>query len=809
MAQAWRDFVYAARGLTRAPGTAVIAVIALGMGIGLTTVMFSIVYGALHRGLPFEDADRIMHLERSNISEGIESMEVSIHDYTDWEARQRSFESLAAFRTGTVNIRGSERAERYDGAFITASAFEVLGVQPEIGRTFTADETLPGAPMRVILGYRAWQDRFGGSPEVLGQVVTINAEQGEIVGVMPEGFEFPLNQEVWIPNRLDPVALPRGTGFSLEVFGKLRDGTSLDEAGREFASIAEALGSEFPETNDGVGVVIKPYADEYIDGEVSGVLNVMLATVFLVLIIACVNVANLLLARASVRTRDMAIRTAIGASRFRVLRQVLAESVVLAMAGSLLGVLIAWVGIGMFARAVAPTDPPFWLVFKLDLPILGFVVLASAIAAVASGLLPAWRASATDVNAVLKDESRGSSSLQMGKLSRVLVIGEIAMSLALLFASGLMVRGVTNLNSIEYPFASEGVFTARIGVFPERYPDNESRMQFWDEVEERVQALPGAESVALSTNLPGKNAYGWNAMVQGESYQADRDIPFTWYSVVSASFAETFEVTPVRGRWFTDLDGPTAPAVMVVNESFVAERFDGVDPIGRSVTLSTTVETDDPSREIIGVVPDLFMEGIGNPDDGPAGVYIPLSQWDASFLNLAVRTRGDDALSLTAGVRDAVAATDPDTPIYWVQDLQSAIAEDLWFYRVFGGLFFAFGLAALFLASVGLYGVMSFSVGERTREMGVRMALGAQARQVQKLVIKQGVVQILIGVVIGSGLAWAVASGLTLVLYEVSPWDPATFLLVCVVLFATGILACLVPALRATRVDPAVALYSD
>ncbi len=808
MGQAWRDFVYAARGLSRAPGTAAIAVIALGMGIGLTTVMFSIVYGALHRGLPFEDADRIMHLERTNISEGIESMEVSIHDYTDWEVRQRSFESLAAFRTGTVNIRASERAERYDGAFVTASAFEVLGVQPEIGRTFTAEETLPGAAMRVILGYRAWQDRFGGSPDVLGRGVTVNAEQGEIIGVMPEGFEFPLNQEVWIPNRLDPIALPRGTGATLEVFGKLREGTDLDEAGREFASLAQSLGAEFPETNEGVGVFIKPYAEEYVDGEISRVLNVMLATVFLVLIIACVNVANLLLARASVRTRDMAIRTALGASRLRVLRQVLAESIVLATVGSLLGILIAWVGIGMFARAVAPTDPPFWLVFKLDLPILGFVVLASVTAAIASGLLPAWRASSTDVNAVLKDESRGSSSLQMGKLSRALVIGEIAMSLALLFASGLMVRGVTNLNSIDYPFTTDGVFTARIGVFPERYPDPEARWRFWSEVEERVQALPGVEAVTFSTNLPGKNAYGWGAMVEGESYQDDRDIPFTWYSVVTPTFAETFELDPLRGRWFTELDNPDAPAVMVVNESFVAERFDGVDPIGRTVTLSGSVETDDPSREIIGVVPDLFMEGIGNPEDGPAGVYIPLAQWDANFMNIAVRTRGEP-LDLTAGVRDAVAAVDPDTPIYWVQDLRSAIAEDLWFYRVFGGLFFAFGVAALFLASVGLYGVMSFSVGERTREMGVRMALGAQASQVRKLVIKQGVLQILIGVVIGSGLAWAVASGLTLVLYEVSPWDPGTFLLVCVILFATGIVACLVPALRATRVDPAVALYSD
>lgn len=801
-----KDLRYAGRGLFRTPGVSVIAVVALALGVGLTAVMFSIVYGALHRGLPFEGADRIMHLERANPSQDISSMEVPIHDYLDWVERQRSFEHLGAFYQGTVNIRGSERPERYEGAFMSANTLDVLSVQPAMGRWFSAEEASPGGPMVVVLGHRVWQERFGGDPGVLGRSVTVNGRSGEVIGVMPEGFEFPILEEVWVPLQLDPVELDRGAGTSLEVFGRLAEGVTVDRAMQEFSGIAAQLGREHPETNEGVVPVIHPYTDEFIGDEERNVLYTMLATVMLVLLIACANVANLLLARASVRQRDVAIRTAMGASRWRVVIQLMAEAVVLALVGALLGTAVAWVGIGMFDRAVQPTDPPFWLDFRLDAPILGFVALVAGVAAVVSGAIPAVRASSTDVNAILKDESRGSSSLHIGRLSRWLVVAEVAMSVALLVASGLMVQSVVRLNAMDYGYPTESVFTARIGLFEERFPDAGSRQRFWDDVLDRARGLPGVQRAALTTTAPGLGSWGGRIQIDGESYSADRDVPFARYAVVSPGYFETFGAEPLQGRVFTRLDGPDAARVVVVNQSFVDFFFPDGQALGRRIRPGG-LQGEAEWLEIVGVVPDLGLTSVSDtPDESPPhGYYVPLAQSDQRFLTLAATTDGEP-LALTGPVRDLVAGVDADTPIYFVETLQSAIDRGMWFYGVFGGLFAAFGAAALFLASVGLYGVMSFSVSRRVQEMGIRMALGAGAHDVLRLILRQGLGQIAVGMVLGTGLALLVARGLALVIYDAPPWDPVTYGAVFGVLALTGFLASFIPARRATRVDPMEAL---
>jgi len=807
-----RDVRYAARGLARAPGTAAVAVIALALGIGLTGMMFSIVYGALHRGLPFEGGERIVHMERANPTEGIESMEVPIHDFVHWRERQRSFETFAAFRSGTINIRDGERPERYQGAFVSEDFFATAGVEPALGRTFAPEETGPGVPLRVVLGHEAWENRFGGDPDVVERVVTVNGEPGEIIGVMPEGFEFPILEEVWAPLRLDPVELARGEGFTLEVIGRLREGVSIDQAGRELESIAAELAAEHPTTNEGVTSVMKPYVDEYIGSEERGALYVMLTAVLLVLLIACANVANLLLARASTRVRDMSIRTALGASRGRILSQVLAEAVVLAAVGVVLGLVIAWFGITAFDRAVAPTNPPFWLVFRLDAPVLGFVVGIGVLAALASGVIPAWRASRADINAILKDESRGSSSLQLGRLSRTLVVVEVALSMALLFGSGLMFQSFSRVNGIDPGFRTEEVFSARVGVFAERFPDRESRFRFWTDLEERLSAVPGVRAVAMASGVPGTGSGMTSVRIAGEPIDEAVDPPLVRWAVATPDFprAMGFEVT--RGRWFTPLDAADGAPVVVVNESFAATHFPGEDALGRFVTPSlTAIDAEGPpaEREIVGIVPDLYMQGIGNnEDEAHDGVYLPLAQLDANFLSVLAWTEGD-ALQLTQRVRDAVFAADPDTPIYWAQTVQQAIDEDLWFYSVFGALFMAFGAAALFLSSVGLYGVMAFSVSARTQEMGVRMALGAMAARVRLLVLRQGLIQILIGGAIGTGLALLLGQGLTVILFDVEPWDPVTLVAVFALLLLTGLAASFFPAVKATRVDPVVALRVD
>ena len=805
----WTDLRYAGRGLLKNPGVTVIAVAALALGIGLTTMMFSIVYGALHRGLPFEGGDRIMTVGRANPGDGIQRMAVSIHDYRDWAERQRSFRTLAAMYQGTVNIRGTERAERFQGAFVTANAFDVLGVQPVLGRSFRAEEEDPGAPQVVLLAHRIWEERFGGDPDVLGRTVTVNGAVGEIIGVMPAGFEFPVSQEVWVPLRLDPLQLERGQGTGLQVFGDLREDLTMDEAMVEFSGIAAQLAQEYPETNEGVTATMRPFTEDFIGDEPKALLYTMLFTVVLVLVIACANVANLLLARAAVRTRDLAIRSAMGADRWRVIRQLLSEAVVLAFIGAALGLGVAAVGIGIFDRAVAPTDPPFWLVFSIDLPIFLFVVGITVVAALVAGSIPAVKASGADLNAVLKDESRGSSGMRIGRLSRALVVGEIAMSMCLLVAAGLMVKSMTTLSNEARPLPTEDVFTARLGVFEERFPEEADRLRFWETVEERVTQLPGVRSAALATNLPLTGSSGTRMMLEGETYESDRERPTARFMAVTPAFQETFDVDVLQGRWIERTDGADAPPVVVVNQAFVDRFVPQGDPLGRRVQPGW-LEGSGEWAEIVGVVPNHRMEGLGNNEPGvrdAPGFYLPLAQYDVRFISILARS--DEPLQLSGPVRDAVASADADTPIYFVQSLEDAIAQSTWFFRIFGNLFVAFGLAALFLASVGLYGVMSFSVGHRVSEMGVRMALGAQSREVMGLILRQGMGQIALGLLFGAGLAYLLARSLTMILYQVRPWDPATFLGVLTILVVTGLAASAVPAFRATRVDPMVALQSE
>ena len=804
MAGLLQDLRYAGRMLFKHPGVTAIAVVALAMGIGLTAVMYSIVHGALYRGLPFEGGDRIIHLERSNLAEGITDMSVSIHDYTDWREQQTSFEELGAYYEGTANLRGSERTDRYDGVFITANALATLGVQPILGRLFTKDEDGPGGASVVILGHQVWTDRFGQDPGILGETVYLNREATTVVGVMPEGFKFPTRNDLWAPLRLDPVELERNAGAGLDVFGRLGPGVTVDEALVEFNGIAARLEAQYPEANEGVRVIMQPFTREYIGGEAAPVLYSMLIAVFLVLVVACANVANLLLARAALRSKEVAIRTAMGASRFRVLLQLLIESFALSLVGALAGVGIAWVGIDWFDKVVAGTQPPYWLTFQLDGPVLLFIVALTMISALVSGVLPALKASGGSPQDVLKDDSRGSSSLRIGRLSRSLVVVEMALSAGVLVVAGLMIKGVTKLNNLDLPFATEDVLRVRVGL-TEDYADLETQVRFFDELERRLADKPGVASVALALGLPGLRSSTTVYARDGESYATDQDYPRAHWSMVTPAFFETFGVNVLRGRGFTDLDADGAPPVVLINESMARRDFPGEDALGKRVRRGRSESTEEWAT-IVGVVPDLNMAGIGDDDDDDEeGMYFPVAQLGSRFLTVALRARGDP-LDLAPLVRDEVAAMDKEVPVYWVETLPSAISQNTWFYRTFGTLFLVFGLVALFLSSVGLYGVMSFGVSRRTREVGIRMALGAQGKQVRNLILRQSFAQIAIGLVVGLGIAAALSRGMAIVLFETEPWDPAIFALISVVLAGSGLLAALIPALRATRIDPMEAL---
>jgi predicted permease len=800
-----KELRYAVRMLRKNPGTSLIAVLALGLGIGLTTIMFSIVYGGVWKGLPFEGAEKLVHLERNNLAEDIESMEVPIHDFLDWREVQTSFEGLAGFYSGTVNLAGTERPERYDGAFISANAFELIRVQPVLGRSFQEGEDTPAADPVMLLGYHVWQDRFGGDPEVVGQVARVNGEQATIVGVMPEGFRFPIAEDVWLPLRMDPLELERGDGLTLEVFGRLNDGVSRDQASAEMQAIAARLAEEYPDTNEGVGAVLQPYVDEYIGAEPRAMLYTMLAAVFLVLLVACANVANLLLSRAATRSKELAIRSAVGASRLRVIMQLVGEGIVLASAGAVLGIGISLIGIELFNRALEPTDPPFWIDIGLNTVVLVFVIGITVLAGVLSGILPAIQASGSAVNEVLKDESWGSSGFRVGKLSKGLVVGEIALSLGVLVAAGLMIKSVMNLNTIDYGFDTETTFTARMGLFEADYPDTTSRREFYREVLRRVEQRPGVEAAAIVTALPGAWSYDGRFGIEGEAYERDQDYPQAQWAVASPGFLDVYGVMVLEGRTFGPEDTYDGMPVAIVNQSFAEQFYPDGSAIGKRLRQGAS-DSEQPWRTIVGVVPDMYMQGLSNMEEDPWGVYFPLDQYDTRFAYVALRSAGEDPMTLAAGARDDVMAVDQDIPLYWVQTHQAAIDEQTWFFRIFGNLFMVFGFVALFLAAVGLYGVMSASVSNRTAEMGIRMALGAQGRDVLRLVLKQGAMQVGIGMALGLALAALLSRGLELILFQVEPWDPFVFALIAVVLAAVGMLASYIPALRATRVDPAVAL---
>ncbi len=799
------DLRHGARALLRQPGLTAIAVLALTLGIGLTTTMFSIIEGAFLRGLPFPDADRIAAVAMLDTTQpdNDNGRDVFQQDFAEWRDAQQSFEVFSAFYNGTINVSGSEgRPERYDGAFVTANAFDVPRVKPLLGRTFVKGDDAPGAPRVTILSYEVWQNRFKGDPDIIGRTLRVNAQPTTVVGVMPAGFKFPMNEQIWVPLQLDVLRTKRGEGVGVTPFGRLKPGVSFEAAQAEFASLAARDAKAYPDTNKNLSASVKPYIERFFGREVFSMLYTMLGAVFGVMLIACANVANLLIARTAVRTKEIAIRTALGASRRRLIARLLAESFVLATAGTLFGLALAQVGISLFNRSIVDTQPPFWIDIRLDPTVLLFTAGLTLVATVASGLLPALQASRQDVNEVLKDESRGSSGLRVGRLSRALVVAEIAVSCGLLVASGLSIKTIVNLKHVKYGFATDDVFTSRVGLFQAAYPDDAALARFYQNLHRRLATIPGAQAAAITDAVPTTSSGRPQFAVEGRTYAANEDYPSAMRAAITPGFFDTFDVRLVRGRDFSDADDAAAPRVAIVNESFAAKFFPKEDPVGRHFRVGLA-DSQEPWITIVGVAPDLYMSGIQN--ERPWGFYVPIAQNPPRFASLAVRA-ASAPMALTSAVRDQVAALDPDLPLYWVRTLAQGIAENNWHYSVFGSLFMAFGAAALFLATVGLYGVMAFAVSRRTQEIGLRMALGASGRRVLSMVMRQGAWQIGIGLTLGVLLAGGLSRMLTILLYGVQPWDPQVFAIVIVALAAAAALACLIPARRAMRVDPMVAL---
>jgi putative ABC transport system permease protein len=809
MTQLVTDVRSGLRMLLKYPMLSVVAILTFGLGIGLSTTVFCVVNGGLFKGLPFPEADRVVAVVGTNPSQNQPQQPISVLDLVIWKARQTSFEKFGEYWIAPMNLSAEEgRPERFSGGLLTVGAFEALGVRPILGRGFQEGDDRVGAEPVVLLGYNLWRERFGAAPGIVGATIRASGVQRTVIGVMPEKFAFPIREALWAPLAIEPNAKKRGEEPFYQVIARLKPDVSIDAAKAQAATISGQLETEFPQTNRGRRADVLPYARTILGAEIYALLYTMLGAGVGVLLIACVNVSNLLVARASLRRREVAVRMALGAGRSRVVRQHLTEVLVLATAGGAIGVVLSIFGMRWFVDALSVNPPPFWITFGLDVRVMLFVIGVIVIASAFSGTLPALHAARVDAGVALKDDNRSSTSARLGRFSAGLVVAELAVSCGLLIAAGLMIKSVVQLKTVDMPFTIEHILTARVDLPKPAYPDVASSIRFFEQLLPRLRAVPGVEAATLSDGLPAAGNGSIPVQIEGKAYAQQSDYPLAREGIVTAGFFDTFETKILSGREFTSADTATSQPVAIVNQSFARVHFSGVDPVGHQMKRIRP-NPNEPWLTIVGVVPDLIMEGIGNNNASPVGYYIPIPQSDvANGVRIALRTRGD-AGTLTPLVRSAVAELDSDLAIYEVSTMQRVIERQTWFYTVFGTFFMSFGVCALFLAAAGLYGVMSFAVTQRTREMGVRSALGAQGTQLIMLIMRKSVVHLAIGLALGLGLALLASGALQPVLYHVNPRDAAVFAGVVITLAAASLLASFVPARRVTKIDPVLALSAE
>jgi predicted permease len=773
--------------------------------------MFSILYGALMTDPPYPDGANVVSLQRHKKDRGPEPFPLTMYDFVDYRAQQKSFTDIGAYFTGTMYLTGIESAERLDGGSVTANLFDILRAKPMLGRTFQPGEDVAGAAKVVVLSFETWRDRFSSNPSAIGTSVRVNGEPHAIIGVMPEGFIFPRESQLWVPLVLN-LSGPREKSDFIFTLGRLKPGVSVAAATADLATISRRLATTYKASNEGWTGYAAKFVDAYLAPPPKMMLRVMLGAVFLVLLVACANVANLLLDQAVHRTREVGVRIALGATRLAIARQYLAEALVLSAVATVAAMLIASAGLSAFRAAVAHTSSPFWMSFTLRPVVFVFIGVVALLTTIVAGAIPAYQSSRADVNEVLKDDSRGATGFRIGRISNALVTFEIALSCALLAPAGLMVRSVINMATMDRGYTTENVFTGRIG-FPEFYTDTAMQHRFFAQLLERISITPGVQSAAIASGLPATRANfgGTQFTPDGKVFDKPEDRPRASLASVTPEFFTTLRTPLIKGRVFTLGDRDGSLPVAVVSQSVVTRYLGGADPIGRRIQLGGRVGAGAEAPEgqwvtVVGVVGDMFA---GDPQDpyGPR-IFRPLAQAPATFVSVAVRTNGPP-MEMTSKIRDVARELNPDIPLYWTESFEEATGRTTWIPRIFSSLFIIFGVVALFLASVGLYAVMSFSVSRRTRELGIRMALGATARSVVRMTFTRGILRLAFGMAIGLTFALGVSRLVRFLLFQVGPTDPGVFASVAAVLTVIGIVACLIPARRATMVDPMVALRRE
>jgi predicted permease len=812
-----RDLRTAIRTIVKDRWLAAAAVFALGLGIGVNATVFTLVNAVLIRGLPFQDSASLYVLGTYVLTSRAtpRAGPVSYAELEDWRSQAKSFTDMAAFAQLTLNIADDRSMpEQQSGARVSDNLFRLLGQQPLLGRDFSPTDGRKDAERVVILGHSLWKNRYASDAGILGKTVRLNGEPATIIGVMPPGIKFPTRAELWtqlIPNAENMTRTRR----EYSVAGRVRPGVSRTQAATELSAVAARLASEYPDSNKDMGALVQTFNERFNGGEIRTVFLAMQGAVAFVLLIACANVANLQLSRSIHRAREVAVRVALGATRWRVVRQLLVESVLLGCLGGALGLLIAVAGVRMFDAAVADVGKPYWIKFDMDYTVFAFLAGICVLTGILFGIVPALQISKTNVNEVLKEGGRGNAGSRRARwLSGTMVVVELALTLVLLVGAGLMVRSFMKLYTTDLGMPTEHLMTMRMVLPATKYPDAEKRLAFYDHLMPRLASLAGVEGVAISTTTPGFGAGRRRIEVDGRPVPARwEDRPEVDVTIASPALFHTTGIDMLRGRAFTEKDGSPGTEALVIDERFASAHFPGEDPIGRRIRFAVRESAaGQPAppvpvwRTIIGVartVPDLPQPGSTR---AAGAAYVPLRQEAPSGAALLLRSRVDPGAMMNA-VRREVQAIDPDQPVFTVQTLDQMLAQATWPYRIFGSLFAIFALIALVLSAVGLYAVMAYSVTQRTAEIGVRMALGASRQRISWLVMRRGLVQVAIGLTLGLGGAIGLSRVLSeLLVSGVTPKDPLTFLAITLLLIAVALAACLIPAQRATRVDPLVAL---
>jgi predicted permease len=810
----------------------VLAVLVLALGIGGAMTQFAVVNAIVLRGFSFPHPEELVSVglidpkasdQNNNFGNGNIP---AAQDYEDIKAAQKSFAMMAGYLNGsTINVTYNNNPQRYTGAYITDDLFKIIGVSPVLGRDFAAEDNKAGAPKTAILGDRIWRRDFNADPNIVGQSVTINGKAATIIGVMPPGFEFPISEELWTPLYNEWPPTPRGELFlgantrAPAVMGRLKPGVTLDQANAEMIAIARNIAADNPKTNQNfTSASVLPLINAFTGVQLRQIVWAMLGAVVVVLLIACVNVMNMQFGRAALRAKELAIRGALGATRWRLVRQMLTESLVVAIFGAVAGSLLAFWGTDMFDKVVkaAPFPPPYWWRFTIDGRVLTFTLAITVLATIVSGLLPAFLSSRGNPAEVMKEGGRGNSSRLVNVITRVLVVGQIALTAALLIAAMLQIQSVRNQTKLDYGYDENSLYAARLALMEAAYPSEESRRDFFTRAVRALRNNPQFEAASMTDRFRMTFAAGGQYEVDGQNYLTDRDRPRGNFESVSDGYFTTLGLKLREGRDFTIEDSDAKQPVAIVNASFARKHWGNQSAIGHQVRIFNPGK-EQPWRTIVGVVPDTLMQGPFDQLTEAGGFYMPLlgASPATQFATVLVRPRaGVRADTLGPLLSKAVAELDSNLPTYFPGTPAQFHNDILSGNRVIATLFSIFGVVAFILSGVGLYGVMSFSVNQRTQEFGIRMALGADARRILRMVMTQGAWQLAIGLVLGAGgiallLGVVAAAALKNILFKVNALDPTIYLVVSGLLTLVAAASCFIPARRATRVNPMVALRTE